>query len=197
MALIATVVLISAAILAASGSGSTGMRDEASVRSERDVPPLRASVLFPHKGAKAGVGGTFSVDLSIQARTRTANSLLSGYTSHFIDPNSPEFHPGSNASAPGLVVLLSTTPNIPGTPLQGPNTNLAGVFQINDVERLDGLKRSFNSWLVGVPGFFGQRTQATLTVYAVQGTAPNVISDLIPQPRPISNVVHRTFTIAG
>src|SRR5262245_43742284 len=187
MALIATVMLISAAILAASGSGSTGTRDEASVRSERDAPPLQASVLFPHKGAKAGVDGTFSVDLSIQARTRTANSRLSGYRSHFIDPNSPEFHPGPAAAAPGLGLLLPTTTSSPGTPLQGPNTNLAGVFQINDVERLDGLKRSFNSWLVGVPGFFGQGTQATLTVYAVRGTAPDVISDLIPQPRPISN----------
>ena len=60
--------------------------------------------------------------------------LLSRYKPAFIDPNSAAFHPGANAAAPGLVVLLSTTPTIAGTPLHGANTNLAGVFQINDVE---------------------------------------------------------------
>jgi hypothetical protein len=77
-----------------------------------------------------------------------------------------------NRAAAGLVVLLSTTPTIAGTPLQGANTNLAGVFQINDVTRVKGLKRTFNSWIVTVPGFFGKGEQATLTVYAVNGTAP-------------------------
>jgi predicted lipoprotein with Yx(FWY)xxD motif len=155
--------------------------------------PLKASIISPAPGAKAGVGGTFSVDLSIQARTRRANSLLSGYTAAFNDPNAPTFHPGPDAAAPGLVVLLSTTPTIAGTPLQGSNTNLAGVFQINDVSRVKGLKRSFNSWIVSSPGFFGKGVRATLTVYAVNGTAPALITG---NERPISNVVRESFTIA-
>jgi predicted lipoprotein with Yx(FWY)xxD motif len=168
-----------------SGSGS-GYGDQAA--------PLQASIISPMAGDRAGLGGTFSVDLSLQARTASANSLLSGYKAAFNDPNKPSFHPGPNAAAPGLVVLLSTTPTIANTPLQGPNTNLAGVFQINDVARLNGLKRSFNSWIVTVPGFFGKGVQANLTVYAVRGTAPALI---IGNERPISNIARESFTIAN
>jgi predicted lipoprotein with Yx(FWY)xxD motif len=156
--------------------------------------PLQASIISPGPGDTAGVGGTFSVDVSLQARTARSNSLLSGYTAAFNDPSKPTFHPGPNAAAPGLVVLLSTTPTLKGTPLQGPNTNLAGVFQINDVTTAKGLTRTFNSWIVTVPGFFGKGKQATLTVYAVNGTAPALITGT---EKPISNVALETFTIAA
>jgi hypothetical protein len=156
--------------------------------------PLQASVISPRAGDIAGVGGTFSVDLSLQARTPAANSLLSGYKAAFNDPNAPSFHPGPNAAAPGLVVLLSSTPTIANTPLKGANTNLAGVFQINDVARLNGLKRTFNSWIVSSPGFFGRDADVTLTVYAVNGTAPAVVTG---NEKPISNVVRENFTIAN
>src|SRR5262249_56181460 len=112
--------------------------------------------------------------------------LISGYTAAFNDPTKPTFHPGPDAAAPGLVVLLSTTPTIAGTPLQGPNTNLAGVFQINDVSKVKGLRHTFNSWIVSVPGFFGKNVQANLTVYAVNGTAPALITG---HETPISNIV--------
>jgi predicted lipoprotein with Yx(FWY)xxD motif len=159
-----------------------------------ETAPLQATVISPVAGDSAGAGGTFSVDLSLQARTQSANKLLSGYTAAFNDPTKPSFHPGPNAAAPGLVVLLSTTPTLAGTPLQGPNTNLAGVFQINDVAKVKGLVRTFNSWIVAVPGFFGKNVRATLTVYAVDGTAPAVVSG---NEKPISNVVRESFTIAG
>jgi len=156
--------------------------------------PLKATVISPGPGDSAGVGGTFSVDVSLEATTTQANSLLAGYTSAFNDPHAPTFHPGPDAAAPGLVVLLSTTPTIAGTPLQGANTNLAGVFQINDIVKTSGRIRTFNSWIVAVPGFFGKATQATLTVYAVAGTAPAVVTG---NEKPISNVVRENFTIAG
>jgi predicted lipoprotein with Yx(FWY)xxD motif len=156
--------------------------------------PLKASILSPLPGDSAGLGGTFSVDLSLQARTSNANSLLSGYKAAFNDPHAPSFHPGPNAAAPGLVVLLSTTPTIAGTPLQGPKTNLAGVFQVNDVAKVSGRMRTFNSWIVTSPGFFGKNVQATLTVYAVQGTAPALVTG---SEQAISNVVRERFTIAG
>ena len=156
--------------------------------------PLQASIISPAAGDTAGAGGTFSVEVSLRAQTAQANSLLAGYTAAFNDPSKPTFHPGPNAAAPGLVVLLSTTPKLAGTPLQGPNTNLAGVFQINDVTTAKGLMRTFNSWIVTVPGFFGKAKQATLTVYAVNGTAPALITG---KEKPISNVALETFTIAG
>ena len=156
--------------------------------------PLKASVVSPAAGASAGSGGTFSVDLSLEARTSQANSLLSSYRPAFNDPHAPTFHPGRNAAAPGLVVLLSTTPTIAGTPLQGANTNLAGVFQVNDVSSASGLRHTFHSWIVTVPGFFGKNVRATLTVYAVNGNAPDVVTGY---ENPISNVVRESFTIAG
>jgi len=175
-------------------AAGTAVRKRSSSGYGAQTAPLQASVITPLPGDRAGVGGTFSVDLSLQARNANANSLLSGYTSAFNDPNAPTFHPGPNAAAPGLVVLLSTTPTIANTPLKGPNTNLAGVFQINDVSRLNGLKRTFNSWIVTVPGFFGKGVPADLTVYAVNGTAPALITG---NEKPISNVVHESFTIAN
>jgi len=156
--------------------------------------PLQASIISPGAGDTAGAGGTFSVEVSLQARTAQSNSLLTGYTAAFNDPSKPTFHPGPNAAAPGLVVLLSTTPTVTGTPLQGPNTNLAGVFQINDVSQVKGLTRTFNSWIVTRAGAFGKGVQATLTVYAVDGTAPALITG---NEQPISNVVRETFTIAA
>ena len=166
------------------------MGDTASYRS---VPSIDARVIFPRPGARAGRNGTFSVDLELRARSTSSNDQLAGYRPGFIDPSSPQFHPGPDRFAPGLVVLLSTTPTVAGTPLQGPNTNLAGVFQINDVQVLNGRKQTFNSWLVGVPGFFGRNTTARLTVFAVAGTAPALLDG---SERPISNVVTETFTIA-
>ena len=155
--------------------------------------PLKATVISPRPGDNVGSGGTFSVNLSLEAQSVAANGLLSDYKAAFNDPSSPSFHPGPNAAAPGLVVLLSTTPTIEGTPLHGPNTNLAGVFQINDVASVKGLMRTFNSWIVTVPGFFGKGANANLTVYAVNGTAPAVVSG---NEKPISNVVRESFTIA-
>src|SRR5262249_44429929 len=104
--------------------------------------PLKAVVFTPGRGDVAGVGGAFNVDLSLQARNARANALLSaaaGYKPFFNDPSAPTFHPGSNLAAPGLVVTLSTTPMIAGTPLVGPRTNLAGVFQLNTVVKVNGL----------------------------------------------------------
>jgi predicted lipoprotein with Yx(FWY)xxD motif len=175
-------------------AAGTAVRKRSNSSDGYEQAPLKASVLSPAPGASAGVGGTFSVDLSLEARTAQANSLLAGYTAAFNDPNAPTFHPGPDAAAPGLVVLLSTTPTIAGTPLQGPNTNLAGVFQINDITKTSGRIRTFNSWIVTVPGFFGKATTATLTVYAVNGTAPAVVTG---NEKPISNVVRESFTIAG
>ena len=161
------------------------------------TPPLRAVVLTPGSGDLAGSRGAFNVDVSLQARTRSSNRLLSaaaGYKPFFNDPDAPTFHPGPDLGAPGLVVTLSTTPTVAGTPLVGPRTNLAGVFQLNTVTKVRGLNRTFNAWQVSSPGFFGVNKAATLTVYAVRGTAPSAVP--AGGLRPISNVVRVPFTIA-
>jgi Secreted repeat of unknown function len=159
--------------------------------------PVQLNVITPTQGGRAGAGGSFNVDLSLQARNPSANALLSatnGYKPFFNDPTAPTFHPGPDPGAPGLVVLLSSTPTKAGTPLQGPNTNLAGVFQLNTVAKVRGLRQTFNAWQVSQPGFFGTG-QATLTAYAVRGTAPALITN--PGANAISNVARVNFTIAG
>jgi hypothetical protein len=161
--------------------------------------PVQAVVLTPSPGDTTG--NDFNVDVSLQARNALGNSLLSNYTNGFLDPTGPDgqgnpaFHPGHSSFAPGLVVTLSTTPSIQGTPLVGPSTNLAGVFQINSVTQNNGRTSTWNDWQVSSPGFFGTNTPATLTVYAVQGQAP----DMVPAGglTPISNVVQETYQIGS
>jgi len=168
-------------------------------KARQPAQPVNAVVLTPQAGDTTG--DDFNVDVSLQARNALGNSLLAGYTNGFLDPTGPDgqgnpaFHPGHSTFAPGLVVTLSTTPSIPGTPLVGPSTNLAGVFQINTVTQNRGLTSTWNDWQVSSPGFFGTNVPATLTVYAVQGTAP----DMVPAGglQPISNVVQETYNIGS
>src|SRR4051794_21004384 len=159
--------------------------------------PLQLTVLTPSQGGRAGAGGSFNVDLSLQARNARANALLSaanGYKPFFNDPDAATFHPRPDPGAPGLVVMLSSTPTIAGTPLRGSKTNLAGVFELNTVAKVRGLIQTFNAWQVSSPGFFGTGP-VTLTAYAVAGTAPALITS--PGAHAISNLARVNFTIAG
>ena len=162
----------------------------------RDTLPVKVTVFSPGAGDHSGTGGAgFIVDLAVDATDARGNSILSpanGYQPFFNDPTSTTFHPGPDPGSPGLVVLLSTTPNKPGTPLQGPDTNLAGLFQLNGVADVGGLAEAWNTWQVGKP-LFGTGP-STLTAYLVRGTAPTVVS---PNIRPVSNVVRVPFTIAS
>src|SRR5262249_39673503 len=142
----------------------------------------------------AGQNGDFTVDVTATALNNHGNRQLSaanGYRPGLNLPPASTFGPGlPDPKAPGLVVTLSTTPARAG----GPHANLAGVFQLNTVERHDGLRRVINDWEVGAPGFFGRNVRATLTAFLVSGTAPGMVTG---DEVPISNVVHETFTIGG
>ena len=155
-------------------------------------PAIKLVVTNPKAGDIAGAGGDFTVDLQATAQNATGNNLLSaanGYRPGLNLPPAATFGPGMpDPNAPGLVVTLSTTPQAAG----GPNANLAGVFQINSVSRHHGLTRVINDWEVGVPGFFGKNKPTTLTAYLVKGTAPGIVTG---HEKPISNVIHETFTI--
>jgi hypothetical protein len=160
----------------------------------RHSPAIKLVVTNPRPGDIAGTGGDFTVDLEATALNATGNQQLSaanGYQPGLNLPPAATFGPAMpDPNAPGLVVTLSTTPQAAG----GPNANLAGVFQLNSVSRHHGLIRVINDWEVGVPGFFGTNTPTTLTAYLVKGTAPGIVTG---HERPISNVVHETFTIGG
>ena len=158
--------------------------------------PLAVTVFSPGNGDLAGANGMGNViDLSIATTNPLDDSMLSaanGYQPYFNSPAAPTFHPGPDPGAPGLVVTLSTTPAIPGTAFQGPNTNLAGLFQINGVAHVTGnLAETWNTWQVGKAIFGTGPTM--LTVYVVKGTAPA----LVPPGgvTPISNVVTVPFRI--
>ena len=181
---------ISATGLATGASARTGKQH----RHHRETPPVKVTVFSPGAGDHSGTGGDgFIVDLAVDATGARGNAILSsanGYQPFFNDPSSTTFHPGPDPGAPGLVVLLSTTPDVPGTPLQGPDTNLAGLFQLNGVADVGGLAETWNTWLVG-KALFGTGP-STLTAYLVNGTAPAVVSNA----EPVSNVVVVPFTIA-
>lgn len=164
--------------------------------SEHHAKPaaIKLVVITPRPGDVAGAGGVFNVDVAFFAQNAKGNRELSaanGYTPGIRGPGMTDFGVGKpDPFAPGLVVLLSTTPTAVG----GPQANLAGVFQLTDVARSRGLAQVFADWQVFVPGLFGTNAQTTLTVYLVRGTAPGTVTG---SAKPISNVVTETFTIGG
>ena len=172
---------------AASAEGTSPSSDHHHART------VQVDVLTPSRDGLAGAGGAFNVDVSLSARHDETGPLsaAAGYIPFLNLPPSNTFGPGlPDPGAPGLVVLLSTTPAAAG----GPNTNLAGVFQLNAVEQVHGRDMTFNDWEVGSPGFFGVNVDAVLTVFVVNGTAPGVVD--LSKVHPISNVVQIPFDIA-
>lgn len=155
-------------------------------------PAILLIVVTPSPHDVAGAGGVFNVDLAALARNGAGNSELSaanGYKPGILPTPPPGIgHP--DPFAPGLVVLLSTTPQAAG----GPRANLAGVFQLTDVARSHGLAQVFADWEVGKAGAFGKGTRTTLTAYLVAGTAPGIVTGSVT---PISNIVHETFEIGS
>lgn len=186
--LIATGVLVLAVATPALASTGNSRRNDR--RHQR--PAIELVAVTPGPGDTAGAGGVFNVDLALLARNGKGNSELSaanGYTPGINGP--PTAGIGKpDPFAPGLVVTLSTTPQAVG----GPNANLAGVFQLTDVARSQGLAQVFADWEVGKAGAFGQNSKTTLTAYLVNGTAPGIVTG---SERPISNIVRETFTIGG
>src|SRR5215471_7008601 len=176
------------------GGGTAAFAASNATRHSNYTPAIKLVITNPKPGDIAGTGGDFTVDLKALALNARGNNQLSaanGYRPGLNLPPARTFGPRMpDPNAPGLVVTLSTTPRGAG----GPNANLAGVFQLNSVSRHNGLTRVINDWEVGVPGFFGKNKQATLTVFLVSGTAPGMVTG---HERPISNVIHETFTIGG
>ncbi len=157
--------------------------------------PIELIAITPEPGDIAGAGGAFNIDLALLARNATGNNDLSaadGYQPGLNLPPTATAGPAKpDPNVPGLVVTLSTTPAAAG----GPNANLAGLFQLNDVaQSFFGQRQVLTDWEVGKPGLFGKGAQTTLTAYIVAGTAPATVTGA---EQPISNVIHETFTIGS
>lgn len=78
------------------------------------------------------------LNLLFNSTSSTGNALISGgamYTSEFVNQSSPRFQAGSDSLLPGLIILLNTMTT--KSPLKGPGTNLAGLFQINNVQDIN------------------------------------------------------------
>jgi hypothetical protein len=153
-------------------------------------PAVELVAVTPSPFQVAGAGGVFNVDLALLARNFTGNNILSAANGYQPGINTTPGIGHPDPFAPGLVVLLSTTPQAAG----GPLANLAGVFQLTDVANNHGLAQVFADWEVGKPGAFGDGTPTTLTAYLVNGTAPGTVTGA---QRPISNVIRETFDIGS
>jgi hypothetical protein len=182
---------------------STALVSTTKVSADDEHAPIIVTVFSPGQGDHAGVSGAgFVIDISLDAARPADNGYLSaakGYMPYFNDPSSSTFHPGADPGAPGLVVLLSTTENIPGTLFVGPGTNLAGLFQINGVSKAnDGtIAETWNTWQVG-KAIAGSGIHSILTVFVVKGKAPAAIhGNPENQYGLISNIIHIPFMIAS
>jgi hypothetical protein len=195
---ILTTLGLAAALTIAIGASAAQATSVSARHAATHPKPIELSVFSPGVHDVAGKDGSgFVIDLSLTARNKAANGFVSpeaGYKPLFNNPTSPTFQPGPDGGAPGLVVLLSTTPDMPGTPFHGPNTNLAGLFQINGVGSVrGGLAQTWNTWQVGKAGFGAG--PSVLTAYVVKGTAPAVVSSSGVDV--ISNTVNVPFSITA
>jgi len=160
--------------------------------------PIQVTVFSPAPGDVAGRNGSgFVVDIALDVASSQDNNLLSNYVPYFNDPSSKTFKPGSASFAPGLVVTLSTTEHL-GTAFRGPGTNLAGLFQINGIAEVNfgDMAEAWNTWIAQKP-LFGADLESMLTVFVVNGTAPDIVADDLSGYDIISNIVVVPFTIAG
>jgi hypothetical protein len=153
-------------------------------------PAVELVAVTPSPDDVAGAGGVFSVDLALLARDVTGNSELSAANGYAPGISTTLGIGRPDPFAPGLVVLLSTTPQAAG----GPDANLAGVFQLTDIASSHGLIQVFADWEVAKAGAFGVGIPTTLTAYLVNGTAPGIVTG---SEQPISNVIRETFIIGG
>lgn len=194
---IRTWIIATSAVAIVAGVTVGASAASAQSRKAEPSPPVRVTVFSPGSADRSGTGGVgFIVDLALDSASSQGDQLLSaahGYKPFFNDPAAKTFHPGADPGSPGLVVLLSSTPNVPGTPFHGPRTNLAGLFQINGVARVGGHAETWSTWQPGKP-IFGRGKHVVLTVFVVMGTAPA----LVPSSGlwHISNTVYVPFTIA-
>lgn len=145
-----------------------------------DMSKISAQIFHPRSGNIVGVNGSgWILDLVFNANSAVANAKIDsedGYTSGFVNQSSPAFKPGPDSLLPGLVVLMNTTVDM--APFKGPGTNLAGLFQSNNLRTVDcnTLIEIWAGWLVGKP--IVGHGPSKIYAFLVHGTAPAYIADM-------------------
>jgi hypothetical protein len=192
----ARVAVVVTAVAALGAAAATPALASGGGPAHQSAPRYRANssidlvAVTPSTGDVAGSGGVFNIDLKAVARNAFGNTWLSaahGYRPGILPTPPPGIgHP--SPFAPGLVVLLSSTPEKAG----GPLANLAGVFQLVDVAKSHGHNELIADWEVGKPGAFGKGKKVTLIAFLVKGKAPGIVSGPLTLT---STVVVETFTI--
>jgi len=157
-------------------------------------PQLSITVNVPGAGDIDGIKGLhFIVDLTIDV-TDTASNGLIPFKPLYQDASSSTFGVGPNAAFPGLVVLQNTT--MTKGPLTGPNTNLAGVFQLNGVSKVNGLNQYNTVWDDGAP-LFGIGASELVVYYVNQKAGKTMTFTPGSSEGLVSNVVQIPFTISN
>ena len=177
---VAAVVTIMVGTVSAPGAWA----DDAARDAQEREKSASITVFAPGKGDVAGVGSRgFLVDLAVQFNTDLAGTgasleLTGPGPLQNAGPFPGTFSLGANLDHfPGLVVLLSST-----QVGSGPGHNVANLFNINAVTHQDATGTEiWSTWIIGAPNAFGkvgEKTPSQLFVAVVEGTAPDVVSDM-------------------
>ena len=147
-------------------------------------------IWVPRQGDHVGIGGRgYIVDLGIEFDTGDLDAT--GFNGlqitgpgplNNVGPHPGTFSPGRDDRMPGLVVLLSTT-----AIAAGPGTNLANLFNVTGVTRLqDDEIELWDTWIIGAPNF-GRGVESTLHVAMVADLDGNGVLDDAPDVVPDSD----------
>ena len=147
-------------------------------------------IWVPRQGDHVGIGGRgYIVDLGIEFDTGDLDAT--GFNGlqitgpgplDNVGPHPGTFSPGRDDRMPGLVVLLSTT-----AIAAGPGTNLANLFNVTGVTRLqDDEIELWDTWIIGAPNF-GRGVESTLYVAVVADLDGNGVLDDAPDVVPDSD----------
>ena len=193
---ILTTLVVTAALARRDGRISRGR--QLLRRRARRSPSSSACSLRVRATSPGKTGSGFVVDLSLTARNKASNTFLSpeaGYKPVFNNPTAPDLPARrQRRRARASSCCCRPRPTRRALPFHGPNTNLAGLFQINGVGSVrGGLIQTWNTWQIGRAGFGSG--PSVLTVFVVKGTAPAVVPDSGLDL--ISNKVKVPFTITA
>jgi hypothetical protein len=144
----------------------------------------KLTIFAPGEDDVAGISSRgFLVDLAVNfegnlASTGASSELTGPGALQNAGPFPGTFGPGANIDHfPGLVVLLSST-----TIGAGAGQNVSNLFNIISVtNRTPTQTEIWGTWIVGAKNSFGvegQMTPSRLFVTVVDGTAPNVVTDM-------------------
>lgn len=151
--------------------------------------PVELHVVLPEDGVRVGQGGIgWTVDVLAGS---SHPHLLPARSAFAAGP--PLTRPGRNPNFPGLVVMLSTTPEEEG--LEGAQQNLAGLFQIVAQADAPSSRQVQAVWWVSQPRYAADQ-DVVLTVLVVEGDAPDVVRDR-GALRPLSNDAEVRFYVNG